>query len=143
MSKKIFILGILAMVILSMNSGAQTIKVPTNVNDLTKAALPADKAQFEKDLLGALDPGADSGIPADKLTKLLGGNKSFVGDVMGILGGKDANDAKISKLSGKNKEWKSMVTGLLGDSGAGKYFTKIDKQLQSLKSKYQVAKLFL
>jgi hypothetical protein len=142
MKKGIVFLIVLLIAFSAANVTGQTIKVP-GAADLSKVALPADKAQFEKDFLAALDPGKDSGIPTDKLTKLLGGNKSFVSDVMGILGGKDASDTKISKLTGKNKEWKSMVNGLLGDSGAGKYLTKIDKQLQSLKSKYQVAKLFL
>lgn len=121
---------------------AQGIKVPST-GDLSGLKMPADKAQFEKDFLTAIDPGADSGIPADKLTKLLGGNKDYVGGIMSILGGKDSNDTKLSKLTGKNKEWKTAVTSLLGDSGAGKYFTKIDKQLQGFKSKYQVAKLFM
>lgn len=126
----------------AVNLNAQGLKIP-GAGDLNKLTLPTDKAQFEKDFLSALDPGSDSGIPADKLTKLLDGNKSYVGDIMGILGGKDANDTKLSKLTGKNKAWKSAVTGLLGDSAAGKYFTKIDKQLQGFKNKYQVAKMFL
>jgi hypothetical protein len=132
----------LLMIFGALTLNAQGIKIPTAA-DLNKLTLPADKAQFEKDFLSALDPGTDSGIPADKLTKLLGGNKDYVSGIMGILGSKDANDTKLSKLTGKNKEWKTAVTSLLGDSGAGKYFTKIDKQLQGFKSKYQVAKLFL
>ena len=83
------------------------------------------------------------GISADNLTKLLGNNKSYVSDVIGILGGSDLNDSKLSKLTGKNKGWKTAANSLLGDCTAGKYFTKVDKQLQSFKSKYQVAKLFL
>jgi len=131
--------------ILSLTGAAQTIKVP-KASDVTNAAnlvLPTDKAAFEKDFLKALDPGTDLGISADNLTKLLGSNKSYVSDVMGILGGSDSNDSKLSKLTGKNKAWKSFATGLLGDSTAGKYFTKVNKQLQSFKSKYQVAKMFL
>lgn len=142
MIRKMFFLTIVLVAVFSIGVNAQTIKVP-GTSDLTKLGLPADKAQFEKDFLAALDPGKDSGIPTDKLTKLLGGNKSYVGDMMGILGGKDNKDTMLSKLTGKNKEWKNMVTGLLGDSGAGKYFTKIDKQLQGFKSKYQIAKMFM
>jgi len=131
--------------ILSLTGAAQTIKVP-KASDVTNAAnlvLPTDKAAFETDFLTALDPVTDLGISADNLTKLLGSNKSYVSDVMGILGGSDSNDSKLSKLTGKNKAWKSFATGLLGDSTAGKYFTKVNKQLQSFKSKYQVAKMFL
>lgn len=73
----------------------------------------------------------------------MSGNKSYVSDIMGLLGGKDSNDTKLSKITGKNKEWKNMVAGLLGDTSAGKYFSQIDKQLQGFKTKYQVAKLFL
>jgi hypothetical protein len=144
MKKSIMFLSILAIVLTSLSSVGQ-IKVP-KASDLTSAAnlvLPTDKATFEKDFLKALDPGTDLGISADNLTKLLGNNKSYVSDVMGILGGSDSNDSKLSKLTGKNKGWKTAVSGLLGDSTAGKYFTKVDKQLQSFKSKYQVAKLFL
>ena len=126
----------------AVNLNAQGLKIP-GAADLSKLSLPTDKAQFEKDFLSALDPGTDLGISTDNLTKLADGNKSYVSDIMGILGGKDSNDAKLSKLTGKNKAWKTAVTGLLGDSAAGKYFTKIDKQLQGFKSKYQVAKLFL
>jgi hypothetical protein len=140
--KRTITLFALLMIFGAVTLNAQSIKIPATT-DLSSLSLPADKAQFEKDFLSALDPGTDSGIPADKLTKLLGGNKDYVGGIMGILGGKDANDTKLSKLTGKNKEWKNAITSLLGDSGAGKYFTKIDKQLQSFKSKYQVAKLFM
>lgn len=141
MKRTITLLTIL-MILGAVTVNAQGLKIP-GAADLNNLTLPADKAQFEKDFLAALDPGTDSEIPADKLTKLLGGNKDYVGGIMGILGGKDSNDTKLSKLTGKNKEWKTAVTSLLGDSGAGKYFTKIDKQLQGFKTKYQVAKLFM
>lgn len=143
MKRRIFVIGFLLVAFMfSVNVNAQGVKLPS-VGDVGSLALPADKAAFEKDFLAALDPGTDLGIPADKLTKLLGGNKSYVSDVMGILGGSDSKDSKLSKLTGKNKAWKTAATSLLGDSMAGKYFTKIDKQLQALKTKYQVAKLFL
>lgn len=142
MIRKMFVISLVLVAILSAGVNAQTVKIP-GASDLTKLGLPADKEGFEKDFLAALDPGKDSGIPTDKLTKLLGGNKSYVGDMMGILGGKDNKDTLLSKLTGRNKEWKNMINGLLGDSGAGKYFTKIDKQLQGFKSKYQIAKMFM
>jgi hypothetical protein len=132
-------------VVFAISVKGQAVNLP-KTSDLPNAAnlvLPADKATFEKDFLKALDPGTDLGISADNLTKLLDNNKNYVSDVMGILGGSDSNDSKLSKLTGKNKSWKTAATGLLGDSTAGKYFTKVDKQLQSFKTKYQVAKLFL
>ncbi len=144
MKKSIFILSFLTFLFASLNSASQ-IKVPKS-SDLTGATglvLPSDKATFEKDFLTALDPGTDLGISGDNLTKLLGSNKSYVTEIIGILGGSDSNDSKLSKLTGKNKAWKTAATSLLGDSTAGKYFTKVDKQLQSFKSKYQVAKMFL
>jgi hypothetical protein len=145
MIRKVLVSIFLLVVVFAINVKGQAVKLP-KTSDLTNAAnlvLPADKATFEKDFLKALDPGTDLGISADNLTKLLGNNKSYVSDVMGILGGSDSNDSKLSKLTGKNKGWKTAVNGLLGDSTAGKYFTKVDKQLQSFKTKYQVAKLFL
>ncbi len=142
MIKKMFVLSFLLVTVFAANVNGQGVKLPS-VGDVSSLALPADKAAFEKDFLAALDPGTDLGIPTDKLTKLIGGNKSYVSDVMGILGGSDSKDSKLTKLTGKNKAWKTAATSLLGDSMAGKYFTKVDKQLQSLKSKYQVAKLFL
>lgn len=145
MIRKVLVFSILLVAVFAINVKGQAVKLP-KASDVTSAAnlvLPNDKATFEKDFLKALDPGTDLGISADNLTKLLGNNKSYVSDVMGILGGSDSNDSKLSKLTGKNKGWKTAVNGLLGDSTAGKYFTKVDKQLQSFKSKYQVAKLFL
>jgi hypothetical protein len=145
MIRKVLVSIFLLVVVFAINVKGQAVKLP-KTSDLTNAAnlvLPTDKATFEKDFLKALDPGTDLGISADNLTKLLGNNKSYVSDVMGILGGSDSNDSKLSKLTGKNKGWKTAVNGLLGDSTAGKYFTKVDKQLQSFKTKYQVAKLFL
>lgn len=142
MIRKMFVLTLILVAVFSTGVNAQTIKIPA-VPGAGTLALPSDKATFEKDFLKALDPGTDLGISSDNLTKLLGSNKSYVSDVMGILGRGDSNDSKLSKLTGKNKAWKTAATGLLGDSTAGKYFTKIDKQLQSFKTKYQVAKLFL
>lgn len=142
MIRKLLVFSFFLVAVLAVNVNAQGVKLPS-VGDLGSLALPADKAGFEKDFLAALDPGTDLGIPTDKLTKLISGNKSYVSDVMGILGGSDSKDSKLSKLTGKNKAWKTAATSLLGDSTAGKYFAKVDKQLQSFKSKYQVAKLFL
>ena len=82
MIRKMILLSVVLVAVISAGINAQTIKVP-GASDLTTLGLPADKAQFEKDFLAALDPGKDSGIPTDKLTKLLGGNKSYVSDMLG------------------------------------------------------------
>ena len=142
MKKGIALLVILLIAVSATKVIGQTVKIPA-APGISNLALPSDKAAFEKDFLVALDPGKDLGISADNLTKLLGNNKSYVSDVMGILGGSDSNNDKLSKLTGKNKAWKSFATNLLGDSASGKFFEKVDKQLQSFKTKYQVAKLFL
>jgi len=142
MIRKVLVFSFLLVAVFAIGASGQGVKLPS-IGEAGSLVLPADKAGFEKDFLAALNPGSDLGIPGDKQTKLLSGNKSYVSDVMGLLGGKDSNDTKLSKITGKNKEWKNMVTGLLGDTSAGKYFSQIDKQLQGFKTKYQVAKLFL
>ena len=77
MIKKMFVLSFLFVAVFTANLNAQGVKLPS-VGDLGSLTLPADKAAFEKDFLAALDPGTDLGIPTDKLTKLIGGNKSYV-----------------------------------------------------------------
>jgi hypothetical protein len=142
MKKTIVLINLLALLFIAANVQAQTLKVP-KIGDTASLTLPTDKAGFAKDFLSSLDAGKDLGIPADKLLSLTGKNKSYVDDIVGILGGSGSNESKLSALTGKKTAWKSAVTSLLGESTAGKYFSKVDKQLGSLKLKYQVAKLFL
>ena len=142
MKKTIVLINLLALLFIAANVQAQTLKVP-KIGDTASLTLPTDKAGFAKDFLSSLDAGKDLGIPADKLLSLTGKNKSYVDDIVGILGGSGSNESKLSALTGKKTAWKSAVTTLLGESTAGKYFSKVDKQLGSLKLKYQVAKLFL
>jgi len=89
--KRTITLFVLLMIFGAVTLNAQSIKIPSTT-DLSSLSLPTDKDQFEKHFLSALDPGTDSGNPADKLTKLVGGNKDWVGGIIGILGGKDDND---------------------------------------------------
>ena len=135
MKKTIVLINLLALLFIAANVQAQTLKVP-KIGDTASLTLPTDKAGFAKDFLSSLDAGKDLGIPADKLLSLTGKNKSYVDDIVGILGGSGSNESKLSALTGKKTAWKSAVTSLLGESTAGKYFSKVDKQLGLLKQKY-------
>jgi hypothetical protein len=142
MIRKMFFLGFLMIGILSLNGQAQTVKIPAVPGGNT-LVLPADKAGFEKDFLAALDPGKDLGISADNLSKLATKNKSFVTDIMSIMGGKGNDTDKLSKIGLKNADLTSFVNGLLGATTAGKYLEKVKKQMGPFKSKYNLAKMFL
>jgi hypothetical protein len=142
MTRKMFFMIFMLIGIVSANVNGQSLKVP-KVPDANTLVLPADKAGFEKDFLAALDPGTDLGISADNLAKLATKNKSFVSDVMGIMGGKGNDADKLSKIGLKNTDLTKFVTSLLGDSTAGKYLEKVQKQLGPFKTKYKLAKMFM
>lgn len=142
MTRKMFFMMCLLTGIIAVNVNGQSLKIP-KVPDANTLVLPADKAGFEKDFLAALDPGKDLGISADNLAKLATKNKSFVGDVMGIMGGKGNDADKLSKIGLKNTDLTKFVTSLLGDSTAGKYLDKVKKQMGPFKTKYNLAKLLL
>jgi len=142
MKRKMFVLCFLMMAIFSAGVHAQTVKMPT-VPSANTLVLPADKAGFEKDFLAALDPGTDLGISAENLGKLTTKNKSFVSDIMGIMGGKGSDTDKLSKIGLKNTDLTKFVNELLGASTAGKYLEKVKKQMGPFKTKYNLAKLFL
>ena len=143
MVKKTAYLVLVFMGVLMVSVNAQSLKMPS-VSDVTGTLdLPEDKEGFKKDFLAALDPGTDLGISADNIAKMATKNKSFVSDVMGIMGSKLTDSDKLSKITGKNSEFTKFVTSLLGDSKAGKYFDKINKQLKPFKTKYNLAKMFL
>lgn len=137
---KMFFMIFMLIGIVSVNVNGQSLKVPKVADTLV---LPADKSGFEKDFLAALEPGDDLGISADNLTKLATKNKSFVGDVMGIMGGKGNDTDKLSKIGLINTDLTKFVTGLLGDSTAVKYLEKVQKQLGPLRTKYKLAKLLM
>ncbi len=127
---------------LTVNVQAQSLKMP-KVGNANSLVLPTDKAGFEKDFLAALDPGTDLGISADNLGKLATKNKSFVGDVMNIMGKKGSDNDKLAKIGLKNTDLTKFVAGLLGESTAGKYFEKVQSQLGPLRTKYKLAKLLM
>lgn len=113
------------------------------MGDLTKLGLPEDKEQFSKDFLDALTPDTDLGLGADVLEKLNGKNKSFVDDVVGILGGGGSNNDMLEKIGLKKKEKDDFIQKLLGEGNAGKYYSSIKKKVESFKTKYKVAKMFM
>ena len=137
-----FFMACLMVGFLAVNVHAQSLKIP-KVDGANTLVLPADKAGFEKDFLAALDPGTDLGISADNLGKLATKNKSFVGDVMNIMGGKGTDNEKLAKIGLKNTDLTKFATELLGSGTAGKYFEKVQKQLGPLRTKYNLAKLLM
>jgi hypothetical protein len=142
MIRKMFFLTCLMVGFLAVNVNAQSLKIP-KVDGANTLVLPADKAGFEKDFLAALDPGTDLGISAENLGKLATKNKSFVGDVMNIMGGKGNDNEKLAKIALKNTDLTKFATELLGSSTAGKYLEKVQKQLGPLRTKYKLAKLLM
>jgi hypothetical protein len=136
-----FLVGLLVAV-LAVNVNAQSLKIP-KVENANTLVLPSDKAGFEKDFLAALDPGTDLGISPDNLAKLGTKNKSFVGDVMSIMGGKGTDNEKLAKIGLKNTDFTKYATELLGSGTAGKYLEKVQKQLGPLRTKYKLAKLLM
>jgi hypothetical protein len=142
MIRKVFVFSFLLVAVFAANVNGQGIKLPA-VGGAETLVLPADKAGFEKDFLAALDPGKDLGISAENLGKLATKNKSFVSDVMGIMGAKGSDADKLSKIGLKNTDLTKFVNGLLGASTAGKYLEKVKKQMGPFKTKYNLAKLLL
>jgi hypothetical protein len=142
MIRKALFLTFVLMGILIVQVDAQTLKVPTVKDVAGTLDLPEDKEGFKKDFLAALDPGKDLGISAENLAKIGTKNKSFVSDVMGIMGSSITDSEKLKKIGGKNSELTTFLTSLLGDSVAGKYLEKIKKQMGPFKTKYNLAKMF-
>ena len=142
MKTRIVLLGIVLISLLAFNGNAQ-IKLPGSTNDLTKLGLPKDKEQFSKDFLDSLTPDTDLGFGADVMEKLNGKNKSFVDDVVGILGGGGSNDDMLQKIGLKKKEKDDFIQKLLGEGNAGKYYSSIKKKVESFKTKYKIAKMFM
>jgi len=142
MIRKVLIFSFLLVAVFAANVNGQGIELPS-VGGAETLVLPADKAGFEKDFLAALDPGKDLGISAENLGKLATKNKSFVSDVMGIMGAKGSDTDKLSKIGLKNTDLTKFVNELLGASTAGKYLEKVKKQMGPFKTKYNLAKLLL
>gem|GEM_PF-6309358 len=143
MIKKTVYYTLILMGVMILNVNAQSLKVPSASDVTGTLNLPDDKEGFKKDFLAALDPGSDLGISKDNLAKIATKNKSFVSDVMGIMGSQLSDADKLTKIGAKNSDLNKFITSLLGDSAAGKYFEKINKQLKPFKTKYKLAKMFL
>lgn len=140
MIRRVLVFSLILVAVCAANVNGQSIKLPS-VGGAETLVLPADKAGFEKDFLAALNPGKDLGISAENLGKLATKNKSFVSDVMGIMGAKGSDTDKLSKIGLKNTDLTKFVNGLLGASTAGKYLEKVKKQMAPFKTKYNLSKL--
>lgn len=142
MTKSLFISFLMLLGIMTTTAEAQ-VKLGKSTNSLTTLGLPDDKEQFSKDFLDALTPDTDLGFGADVMEKLNGKNKSFVDDVVGILGSGASNNDMLEKIGLKKKEKDDFIQQLLGDSGAGKYYSSIKKKVEAFQNKYRIAKMFL
>ncbi len=141
MKQKTLFLSIILMSFLAINVQAQ-IKIP-DVSDVSKQDIEMPDKDFTKDILNALNQGDKLGLSPDKLLKLNNSNKSYVNDVMGVLGGLGSDSDKLEKIGIKKKEREDFIENLLGKSKAGDYYTLVKKQIEPLLTKYKLAKLFL
>ena len=141
MKQKTLFLTLLIMGVFVITSNAQ-LKIPSS-KDIKKVEEAASNKDFAKDILKALDPGSSLDISPDKLLQLQKGNKSFVGDVMGILNGSGSEDEKMSLIGKKHDERKDFIENLLGEGKAAKYYSLVKKQVEPLLGKYKLAKLFI
>ena len=144
MKRKLFFLSLLLGIFSSISIQAQ-IKMPevSNVSDVANEQLKVPDGDFSKDLLNALNQGDKLGLSADKLLKLNNGNKSFVNNLTGILGGSGSDSDKLEQIGIKNKEREDFIEKLLGESKAKDYYKLAKEQIDKLKTKYQLAKIFL
>lgn len=141
MKQKALFLTLLLMGFFVLSSNAQ-LKIPSS-KDIKKVEEAASNKDFSKDILKALDPGSGLDISPDKLLQLQKGNKSFVGDIMGILNGSGSEDEKMSLINKKQDERKDFIENLLGEGKAAKYYGLVKKQVEPLLNKYKLAKLFM
>jgi hypothetical protein len=158
MKAKVFLLSVFLIGFLAINVHAQKLKAPTvpkiseqpqmqktptlpKVPELPKMQIPSK--DFSKDLLKALNPGTGLNVSPDKLLKLKKGNTNFVNSVMGVLGGSGSDSDKLNQINKKKDERKGFIEELLGKSKAGVYFSLAKKQVEKLKTKYALAKLFM
>jgi len=141
MKRKTIILSILLAGFFAINVNAQ-INVP-NVSAVSKKDIKMPDKDFTKDILSALNQGDKLGLSPDKLLKLNNGNKSYVNDVMGLMGGLGSESDKLEKLGIKKKERENFIEKLLGKSKAGKYYELVKKKVEPLLTKYKFAKLFM
>lgn len=84
---------------------------------------------------------SDLNLTGDQTSKLKANNKSFVNDLMKVVGGSGSDDSKKSSILGlKNKRLK-FLTDLMGNELAQKYLGKVVSGINPLKSKLGLAAL--
>lgn len=142
MKKKVFFTVIVLVGLFAFNASAQvklptTTKVPT---DKSQINLPSEDASTE--ILKALNPGKDF-TTADKLTKLLGNNKSYVEDITKLMNGGGSENEKMTKINLKKNEREDFIENLLGESKAATYYSRVKEKIEPLVEKYKMAKMFL
>jgi len=93
-------------------------------------------------VLGILDSSSSGlGLSGDKSTKLKADNKSFVNDLMKIVGGSGSDDSKKSSILGLKDKRLKFLTDLMGNEVAQKYMGKVLSGINPLKSKLGLAAL--
>ncbi|WP_167619224.1 hypothetical protein [Maribellus sediminis] len=142
MKKCIFLLSFVFVLFISNSVSAQ-IQVPTKAIETDKSLLDDfTDSDFSKDILKALDPGKSFTSP-DKLLKLLGNNKDYVSNILGVVNGSGTEDEKTTKINALQSERKDFIENLLGEGKAADYYKLIKNNIEPLTKKYKLAKLFL
>lgn len=131
MNKSKFISAFLFLLVFSFAAQAQIPSVPkVGVDPLSNQVLS---------ILDSNSSGLD--LTGDQTTKLKANNKSFVNDLMGIVGGSGSDDSKKSSILNLKNNRMTFLTGLMGNEIAQKYLGKVLKGINPLKSKLGLAAL--
>ncbi|QDO92895.1 hypothetical protein FNB79_02520 [Formosa sediminum] len=81
-------------------------------------------------------------MSSDITSKVESENKSFVSDVVDIMGSSDDDDTKKSKILNRKKTHDGMVSKAFGDDNVfSSYKKKVDAKIQPFKWKYKMASL--
>ncbi|PNW29996.1 hypothetical protein [Formosa algae] len=128
MKKSFVYLCFIVFAFVSVDIEAQSIKLPS--------------PEFSTDLLSALKPGSDFGLASDVSSKVEAENKSFVSDVVGIMGSSDDDDAKKSKIASRKKEREGVLGKAFGnDTALSSYKKQVNSKIKPFKRKYKMASL--
>ncbi|WP_340112752.1 hypothetical protein [Maribellus mangrovi] len=142
MKKCISLLSFLMIVLISNNLYSQTM-VPTGLREIDRPLIDnVSDNEFSKDILKALDPGKSFTSP-DKLMKLLGNNKDFVGNILEAVNGSGTEEDKMAKVDALKSQRKDFIEQLLGEGKAADYYKLVKDQIEPLTKKFKLAKLFL
>ncbi|WP_167606946.1 hypothetical protein [Maribellus sediminis] len=142
MKKCIFLFSFVFTLFISNRVSAQ-IQVPASVKKVDTSVIDdVTNSDFSKDILKALDPGKSFTSP-DKLLKLLGNNKDYVSNILGVVNGSGTEDEKTTKINALQSERKDFIENLLGEGKAADYYKLIKNNIEPLTKKYKLANLFL